>query len=135
MSCVGAKRWLRDTPGKEQWGFARYINYGDIREKFREQPHIFDNELDDEWPCLMEDEKATVRDLSGLEAQVNNDEDNELGLTADKLHKYDNMDLLKQKSLDEDFFDRFEDDFPLRAKFRILRTRFKAPCATNTKTP
>ncbi|GAB7323645.1 hypothetical protein MBLNU13_g07126t2 [Cladosporium sp. NU13] len=133
MSCVGAKRWLRDTPGKEQWGFARYINYGDIREKFQRGRRGCVDKAQSAWE--MEDEKATVRDLSGLEAQVNNDEDNELGLTADKLHKYDNMDLLKQKSLDEDFFDRFEDDFPLRAKFRILRTRFKAPCATNTKTP
>jgi hypothetical protein len=66
----------------------------------------------------MEDEKVMDRDLSGLEAQVNNDEDNELGLTTDELRKHDNMDLLKQKLPDGYLPDRFETDVPLRAKFR-----------------
>jgi len=83
----------------------------------------------------MEDGKVMDRDLSGLEAQVNNDEDNELGLTTDELRKHDNMDLLKQKFTDAYLPDRFETDVPLRAKFRILRIRFKAACASNLQTP
>ena len=83
----------------------------------------------------MEDEKVMDRDLSGLEAQVNNDEDNELGLTTDELRKHDNMDLLKQKLPDGYLPDRFETDVPLRAKFQILRIRFKAACASNPQTP
>jgi hypothetical protein len=36
------------------------------------------------------------------------------------------MELLKQKLVDGDFADRFEDDICLRAKFQVLRNRFKA---------
>lgn len=170
-----AKRWLQETQGKEQWGFARYIDHGDIREKLREEEHLFDDELDEEEPRLVdaykartanlvraqhkqigygkalskqfrlqgmtwpqssvdkaqsawetENEKARVRDLDELEAQAEEDEDNELGLTGDELRKRDNMELIKQKFLDGDFTDRFEDDICLRSKFQVLRTRFKA---------
>lgn len=72
------------------------------------------------------DENARVRDLRELEAQAEEDEDNELDLTADELRKRDNMELLKQKFLDGDVTDRFEDDILLRAKFQVLKTRFKA---------
>ena len=51
--------------------------------------------------------------------QANNDEDNDLDLTADELHKHDNIELLKQKSLDEDFFDQFEDDVSPQGKVPI----------------
>jgi hypothetical protein len=172
-----AKRWLQETQGQEQWGFARYIDHGDIREKLREKDHLFDDELDEEEPRLVdaykartarlvaaqhkrigygkalsrqfrlqgmtwpqssvdkaqsaweaEDEKARSRDLEELEAQEKDDEDNELDLTADELRKRDNMELLKQKFLDGDFTDRLEDDIDLRAKFQVLRTRFKILC-------
>ena len=76
--------------------------------------------------CEAEDEKARARDLEELEAQAEDDEDNDLDLTADELRKRDNMELLKQKFLDGDVTDRFEDDVCLRAKFQALRTRFKA---------
>lgn len=172
---VWAKQWLQETQGEEQWGFARYIDHGDIREKLREQDRLFDHELDEEEPRLVdaykartaklakaqhkrigygkalsrqfrlqgmtwpqpsvdkaqsawdtERQKARVRDLAELEAQAEDDGDTELDLTAEELRKHDDMELLKQKFLDGDFPDRFEDDILLRAKFRVLRTRFKA---------
>jgi len=170
-----AKRWLRETQGEEQWGFARYIDHGDIREKLREKDHLYDDELDEEEPRLVDDYKARTaklakaahkrmgygkalsrqfrlqgmtwpqssvdkaqstwetengqardRDLDKLEAQAEEDEDDDLDLTADELRTRDNMELLKQKFLDGDLTDRFEDDIFLRAKFQVLRTRFKA---------
>jgi hypothetical protein len=76
-----------------------------------------------------------VQDLSGLEAQADHDTDNDLDLTAEELHKHDSMELVKQKFLDGHILNRFKDDVPLKAKFQILRTRFKAPCASNPETP
>lgn len=73
-----------------------------------------------------EDEEVRNRDLRELEAQAEEDEDNDLGLAAEELRKRDNMELLKQKFLDGDVTDRFEDDILLKAKFQVLRTRFKA---------
>ena len=49
--------------GKELWGFARCIDHGDISEKVREQTHVFDNELDDEEPCLVDAHKARTVNL------------------------------------------------------------------------
>jgi hypothetical protein len=170
-----AKRWLHETQGKEQWGFARYIDHGDIREKLRKEDHLFDDELDEEEPRLVdaykartaklvsaqhkqigygkalsrqfrlqgmtwpqssvdkaqsaweaEDDKSRARDLQELEVQAEEDEDNELDLTADELCKRDNMELLKQKFLDGDSTQRLEDDIGLRAKLQVLRNRFKA---------
>lgn len=72
------------------------------------------------------DEKARLRDLDEIEAQEDEDEDNELDLSADELRTRDNMELLKQRFLDGDVTDRVEDDILLRAKFQVLRTRFKA---------
>lgn len=111
------KRWLQEPQCKEQWGFARYVDHGDVREKFREQAHIFDDELDNEELCIVDAykarrakfpwqitvcmadgrPKARVRDLDELEAPANDDEHKELALAVCELHKHNNMKLLKQK--------------------------------------
>lgn len=44
--------------GEEQWVFACYINQSNVREKFREQAQIFDDELDDE----LDDEEPRLVD-------------------------------------------------------------------------
>lgn len=43
-----------EIQGEEQWVFACYINHSNVREKFREQAQIFDDELDDEEPRLVD---------------------------------------------------------------------------------
>jgi len=169
-----AKRWLQETQGKAQWGFARYIDHGDIRKRLREEDRLFDSEIDKQeprivnaykartekfvkaehqrigygkalsrqfrlqgitWPQSSVDnaqcrwdtkvERARIRDLDDIEAQAEEDEDNELDLDSDELRRRDDLELLKQKFLDGDVTDRFEDDACLRAKFQVLRNRFK----------
>lgn len=47
-----------EIQGEEQWVFACYINHSNVREKFREQVQIFDDELDDE----LDDEEPRLVD-------------------------------------------------------------------------
>jgi len=169
-----AKRWLRETQGKEQWGFARYIDHGDIRKSLGDEDRLEDYEIDRKEPRLVDaykartesfvkaehkrigygralsrqfrlqgmtwpqssvdnaqcrwetkEERARIRDLDELEAQAEEDGDTELDLDGDELRERDNMELLKQRFLDGDVTDRIGDDAYLRAKFQLLRSRFK----------
>lgn len=127
---VWAKQWLRETQGQEQWGFARYIDHGDIRERLREENHLFEDELDEEEPRLVVAYKDRTAKLVRIQhkrigyGKALSRQFRLQGMTwpqsrVDKAQS-------KQKFLDGDVTDRFEDDILLRAKFQVLRTRFKA---------
>lgn len=169
-----AKRWLQGTQGKEEWGFVRYIDQGDIRKQLHDEEHLFSREIDVkaprvvnayhtrtnkviestferagyveavatrfkfqdlEWPQSQVDEdqlrwdkreaRANKRDLKKLEAQGENGADEELDLDDRSLRRRDDLELVMQKFLDGDLPERLEDNVHLRAKFRVLKRRFR----------
>jgi hypothetical protein len=70
-------------------------------------------------------EKAKKRDLAELEALEDEDFDDEMDLEDDELREKDDLREVKERFLNEEGFDRHEDDTDLRAKFIYLRKRFR----------
>lgn len=72
-----------------------------------------------------EAEVARKRDIHELDAIAAKGEDEDLDLDDDELCENDDLELVKQKFLDGEGPDRYEDDACLREKFQVLRKRFK----------
>lgn len=71
-------------------------------------------------------DEARKRELKELEELGEEGGDDDMDLDDNDLRERDDMELVKQRFLDEEGPDRHEDDASLRAKFQYLRRRFKA---------
>lgn len=86
------------------------------RSRIEKEQHRWDERAD-------KARKRDLKELEELEEEVGGDD---MDLDDEELREKDDIELVKQRFLDGEGPDRYEDDASLRAKFQYLRRRFKA---------